>query len=371
MRGPEDHSNVRPDQLASPPVNISAVGAAASLALGFGESVVSLQIAGTWVGTLVFEGSQDGGQTYPISLPMFVPPGLSAVATSATANGNWIGQPGGLTNVRARCTAYTSGGAIVQWGAGTANGPVTVSVSPGASLAPVTGTLTNSGDTVTLPISGGQWATARFAVSTVVSQSIVAEVSIDGGKNYFASAYPKRTDAVSLNPSVVPANTTLPFNPSGYGGTSAWEVALPANATHFQLRALGVGPNTATLSGGALYTPGMPVTAVLYDVTSAVAGALDTGTLDTSGWVSLTLGAPTLGTGATWAVYGLDDAAGLIGPLGSNGSVAGTYFGIGPGGFLAPNTTGGPPLPLPKRVRMVTNASGTTTANRFRIEARR
>jgi hypothetical protein len=122
MRGPEDFSNIRPDQQAAPAANLTAAAQTVPLATSFGDSVVSLQISGTWVGTIVFEGSHDNGQTWqPISVLAL--PALSA-ASSATANGNWFFISGGYSAVRARASSWTSGGAVVQWVASTANAPV-------------------------------------------------------------------------------------------------------------------------------------------------------------------------------------------------------------------------------------------------------
>ena len=122
MRGPEDFSNIRPDQQSAPTANLTAVGQTVALATSFGDSVVSLQISGTWVGNIVFEGSQDSGMTWQ-SISVLALPALSA-ASSATANGNWFFISGGYSAVRARTSAWTSGGAVVQWIASTANAPV-------------------------------------------------------------------------------------------------------------------------------------------------------------------------------------------------------------------------------------------------------
>lgn len=144
----------------------------------------------------------------------------------------------------------------------------------------VTGALSNSGDTVTLPITGGQWATAKVAVNGVAgTATITAQVSIDGGKNYFAAAYGKQQGVVAPNPTVK-ALTAVALATG-----DIWEIALPGNVTHLQLICAGTGTTTSvTLSGGALYVSGVPVTAVLYDASSSTGVANSTGVLDMSGW---------------------------------------------------------------------------------------
>ena len=85
-------------------------------ALGEDEAVVSLdvtaagavalQLPGTWVGTVSFEGSVDGGTFVALNL---VPSNSTVAATSSAANGVWSGNVGGYRIVRARMSAYTSG----------------------------------------------------------------------------------------------------------------------------------------------------------------------------------------------------------------------------------------------------------------------
>lgn len=76
---------------------------------------VSIQLTGTWAGTVTFEGSADGGGNWFGISP--IPTTSTARTTgvaSATANGLWDADTSSLTNVRARCTAYTSGTIAVR-----------------------------------------------------------------------------------------------------------------------------------------------------------------------------------------------------------------------------------------------------------------
>ena len=76
-----------------------------------GLGSVSIQLTGTWSGTITFKGSI-GGVTFT-TLNMTAINGASP-ATSTTANGIFTGSVVGLTHVRAEFTTATSGTAVVQ-----------------------------------------------------------------------------------------------------------------------------------------------------------------------------------------------------------------------------------------------------------------
>lgn len=76
---------------------------------------VSIQLTGTWAGTVTFEGSVDGGTTWwtiaPVSLASTAR--TTGVATS-TANGAWVADATALTNVRVRFSTFTSGTVVAR-----------------------------------------------------------------------------------------------------------------------------------------------------------------------------------------------------------------------------------------------------------------
>ncbi len=75
-------------------------------------AVVALQVTGTFVGTVTFECTIDGANWVPLEMKSI---GASVtVATSATAPGIWVATVLGLSQVRARVSAYTSGSVTVQ-----------------------------------------------------------------------------------------------------------------------------------------------------------------------------------------------------------------------------------------------------------------
>ena len=243
-----------------------------------------------------------------------------------------------------------------------------VFASAGADTAPILGTLqTITTDMVILPISGGQWATAKFSVGTGGTATATAQVSIDGGKNYNPSAYAKRTSAVSANP------TTQAISATALVTGDVWEVPLPGNCTHFQLLCGGTGTaTTVTLSGGALYVPGVPVVATLYDVTVAFTVAAASPTLDLTGWSVVTLDATNNDTGgvnrALYLAPIFNDGAG-------NASVpAQVTIATGVAGYQTFGggiVTGGYGMAPPRGVANLTAGTGAGGSSRIAVVVRR
>lgn len=83
-----------------------------------GQGAVAIQITGTWMGTVTFEGSVDG-LTFQ-ALTVF-PTNSTTGATTTTGNGVWSAAVAGLTIVRARMSSYTSGTATVSMGLASAS----------------------------------------------------------------------------------------------------------------------------------------------------------------------------------------------------------------------------------------------------------
>jgi hypothetical protein len=237
----------------------------------------------------------------------------------------------------------------------------------GPAVQPVKGTLTILGDTVVLPIKGAEWASVKFTMAGGSGNSLTAEFSNDGGVNFVAAPYSKRLDQVTSNP------TELAVAGQAVASGSTWETPLPANCTHFRLRVStgGGSAQTATITAGYPYTPGMPVTAVLNDQVTATNTALDTGTLDTSGW-SIVLHDFTMNGGTpAFSIQEVDDAGTTLANLVTS-AVAFTG-GIGPGvtiggtAGLVPATAS---IPLPRRMRYQSAAIVGQTS-RIRLVARR
>lgn len=76
-----------------------------------GESGVSVQITGTWVGTLQFEATVDGTNWVAVN---GVGAGTANIATTTTVNGLFRNTPAGCASFRVTSTAWTSGTAVVS-----------------------------------------------------------------------------------------------------------------------------------------------------------------------------------------------------------------------------------------------------------------
>lgn len=87
----------------------SSAGCVVAGAVGRGG--MGIQVTGTFVGTLQFEGSVDG--TNYVAINAF-PPNSTTAATSTTTTGTWQVGAGGMSYVRVRFSAYTSGSAVVS-----------------------------------------------------------------------------------------------------------------------------------------------------------------------------------------------------------------------------------------------------------------
>jgi hypothetical protein len=82
-----------------------------------GRAGYAVQLTGTFVGTVTFEASLDGGTTY-VACGMTPISDIRAgvIVSTATAAGIWVlPSPGGaaISHLRARCSAYTSGTIVV------------------------------------------------------------------------------------------------------------------------------------------------------------------------------------------------------------------------------------------------------------------
>lgn len=138
----------------------SIAAAAQTVALELNnKSGVALQLTGTWVGTIQFEGTVDGTNWVPIN-GVFA--GTSTPGPTTTTNGVIRLTPSGLAQVRVIATAWTSGTATVSLRASNATGGTFLNQSLTAGtnniggvfetpITPklVTGTLTAVGQTVT------------------------------------------------------------------------------------------------------------------------------------------------------------------------------------------------------------------------------
>jgi hypothetical protein len=233
----------------------------------------------------------------------------------------------------------------------------------------VAGTITTTNDTVILPISGARWATVKLNVVSAGTATATAQVSVDNGKNYFSAVFAKRVDAVSANPTVQAISATT------LSTGNMWEIAIPANATNFRVLCAGTGTTTSIdLIPGQFFVPGAPIAAVMFDTTSAVNTAIDTSTLDLSGW-EYVLVSYTTPAGGSGTISQVDDAGTSTTMFTVPASAAAWYpFAVSSPSATQvtalPTTGATGALPLLKRMRFQ-SAGVAALTSRIRIEVRR
>lgn len=75
-----------------------------------GLATAGIAVSGTWVGTVSFEGSEDGITYHALLAQNRI---SNLLATTTTANGYWVLNVSGLKSYRAKMTVYTSGAATI------------------------------------------------------------------------------------------------------------------------------------------------------------------------------------------------------------------------------------------------------------------
>ena len=214
--------------------SLAALNATVALALGGGYSGAVVQITGTWVGTIQFEGTAEGANWLPIN-GVFA--GSSAPGPTVTANGIIRLTPAGLAQIRVNMTAFTSGSAVI-----------TLRASQGAG-----GTFLNQSLTVGSNIIG------RVGEATDVGRVI----------RHFIFDTPTATPSAETLASV-----TQWYNNAAVAGTTTPAV-VPAGKT---LRLMGARLNTASLAAAGMVVMRIRVnTAGLVAVTSPLVGSLQCG----------------------------------------------------------------------------------------------
>jgi hypothetical protein len=246
---------------------------AASFAIN-GESEVHVQMTGNLVGTIVIESSQDGGTTW-VARPLRLD-GTSYLTASITGASspltNFIGHAtaSALTNVRVRCTAFTSGTGTVLLRSSNFPGS-TVVLNPLALH-----DVTNQGNTAGIgptwgtayTTNGTQNVNASLAVgTTMVSGSAPIPISATTAAN--SSGNPIYVSAaISGTPAVTVSGTATTTPAAGtYQGVSAVTGSASVKTAPIYI-AVADGTNVsvmaATGTAPATSTYSLPVAAVLY-----------------------------------------------------------------------------------------------------------
>lgn len=226
-----------------------------------GASGSVINVSGTWVGTILVEGSNDRFNTMQ-NVTLWSPP-VGFIATGLTTPGYYrLAAIAGFTQIRARMSAYTSGSVIVVLSA--SSGTATV-----AALSPNASSFKNSsstndglGNAITSQTNGAQRA---LDVGIDVSGVQVDPRSI----RVLTSADTVSIQALSL--SGITVTGTLTSNIGTTGGL-ALDSTLTGGTLKTKLVDTG-GTNTAVVSaGGALKIDGSAVTQPVSGTVTANAG---------------------------------------------------------------------------------------------------
>lgn len=134
-----------------------------------GQSGASVQITGTWVGTITFEGSVDGTNWNPVNA---VAASTSIPQSTTVVNGLFRLTPAGLLQLRANMTTYTSGTATLTMRASAGVGGIFAN-----QVVPVT-LISNPAEGVVSIINSTTTTLAANGVFTGASEDITNYASV-------------------------------------------------------------------------------------------------------------------------------------------------------------------------------------------------
>ena len=186
---------------------------------------ISLQLTGTWVGTVSFQGSNDGGTFFPIVTSN--PSGGQAIGESSTTENRLVKLPTIYKFVRIRVTSYTSG--IVEGvayghrdenssGLIAAIGPVTLNAETTKKIGNVG--IAQSGATVTYQKFISATTTNATAVSSAPANISILHMENSGDGVRYVKLYNKASAPV--------VGTDVPLITIGIPAVSSSSFTLPA-----------------------------------------------------------------------------------------------------------------------------------------------
>jgi len=243
---------------------------------------VAMQVTGTFSATLQFEAAIDGNSLTPTFVAIYgFPIGSSTPATSTTSTGLWQFSTAGLSVIRVRASAYTSGTAVVLMtasnpnfgggggGVGGGGGPVTI--ADGADVAEGSTTVDRCAttDTTTCTLVGLAKQTNWFLENSTGQTTLAGSNSVNlayptlasgfistamtgttstvfgGGLAATANNYIYLTSCTTSNSSLTVSTDILLQD--GSGGTTLYVLPAPAAAV------------ATTGGGGGTFTFPMPI----------------------------------------------------------------------------------------------------------------
>jgi hypothetical protein len=224
------------------------------------QNTASIQVSGTWSGTISFQYSQDEQQTW-LTLPCnpvnTATTNLTPLAnTSTTVNGNWVCDIGGMTGIRAVMSTYSSGTAVVNLEQYVSIGYDSISSMP---------LVTDTQQRIVQGASSG--ATYNFTAAVTVptaAADLIQIVAPDAGLSSQQRAYLRELD-VCLDPAAV-QTTAGPRKLILYATT-----ATETSGTYLTASINALDPASAAYTGGSY--KGATTTPAIGSVTEA--NALD------------------------------------------------------------------------------------------------
>ena len=245
---------------------ITAISQNVALALN-GKSGAAIQITGTWVGTLQFEGTVDGTTWSTIN---GVYAGASTPTPTITANGLVRLTPSGLAQFRVTATAWTSGTATISMRASDATGGTFInqSLTAGTNVIGKVGIDQTTPGTTNLVSIGTNGVVALGAgASAIGSVTVTGTTAVSG--TFFQATQPvsaaslplpagaaTETTLAALNTKVTAVNTgavtisaALPAGTNLIGDTNGRQFVASADTT-LQSAAVAVGNGTVLTTTG-------------------------------------------------------------------------------------------------------------------------
>ena len=240
-----------------------------------GQAATVITVSGTWVGTLVFEGSVDNFANSTIAMTVW-PVAAGAGITSTTANGSWIVMASGLTQFRVRCSAFTSGTIVIAMNSSQAGNEQTII----SGIAQSSTSANQFGQIVM-----GNVTTAAPAYTTAQSNPL----SLTTGGSTRTDWSSQAGTAITAVPVAVgtgaPSGNAPAVNAAVFGGVSPAGSARAATAPTGGIMAGAIGQNTnptsvtsgqlvgvaADLSGRIITTPFNYRTLIKHQATSLAA----------------------------------------------------------------------------------------------------
>ena len=276
-----------------------------TLVSGGGLSSCSVQVTGTWAGTLVFEASVDGVNFSAVNA---MTASSTALTTSTSANGVWTVGIAGMAQVRVRCSVYTSGTAVVtlRGSTGAIGNTYTSSISTGGGTSYILQPCACA-TTANITLSGEQ---TIDGIATSSSRVLVKNQTTNTNNGIYTSgsgAWTRTSDfntgAATLTPGVIvpvlqgTANKSTQWTCT----TNAASITIGTSAIIFgALSAVTVNGGVNLYSGTASGTSGMTIGGVASGTSSTSIGLSSTA----SGNYSVALGVTSNATAAQTIAIG-------------------------------------------------------------------